>query len=309
MGKKILIAVGDCAYSKQSVKYVARICSAAKNVTYTLFNILPLIPRIFKDIAETEPKVKARVNDLVRKDTEAAKCVVQEFKDLMVREGIPENRIETVTDPIQLGLAKDILSRAEQGLYDAIVLGRRALTPSRDFFIGTTATKVVEHALKTPVWVVDGETISMKIMLAVDGSENSLRDADHLVYMVGPNPDLQLTLFHVLPRLRHYYSVDFEREHPDLQEIFQREDKRRMKAFYEKAHERFKSAGLKKSQIKIKTNTQSYQISTAILDEARSGGYSTVVVGRRGERGAFFTGRIAMRLVQKVSGCTLWVVN
>jgi nucleotide-binding universal stress UspA family protein len=309
MGKKILLAVGDCAYSKQSVKYAARTCSAAKNVTYTLFNILPLIPRIFKDIAETDPKVKAKVNDLVRKDTEAAKCVVQEFKDLMVREGIPENRIETVTDPIQLGLAKDILSRAEQGLYDAIVLGRRALTPSRDFFIGTTATKVVEHALKIPVWVVDGETISMKIMLAVDGSENSLRDVGHLIYMVGPNPDLQLTLFHVLPHLRHYYSVDFEREHPDLQEILQREDKRRMKAFYEKAHERFKTAGLKKSQIKIKTNTQSYHISTAILDEARSGGYSTVVVGRRGERGAFFTGRIAMRLVQKVSGCTLWVVT
>ena len=47
----------------------------------------------------------------------------------------------------------------------------------------------------------------------------------------------------------------------------------------------------------------------AILDEARTGKYSTVVVGRRGERGAFFTGRIAMRLVQKVSDQALWVFS
>ena len=309
MGKKILLAVDDAVHSKQAVKYAARISLAAKDITYTLFHMLPLIPRIFMDMAETDPEVKAEINKLVRKDTEAAGRVVEEFKDLMVREGIPENRIETVTEPIQLGLAKDILKQAEQGFYDAIVMARRGLTPSPDFFLGTTATKVVEHAFKIPVWIVDGEAISMKIVLAVDGSENSLRDVDHLIDMVGANPDLKLTLFHVLPHLRHYYTLDFEKENPDLQEILHREDKRRMQAFYEKAYQRFKTAGLKKSQIKVKTNTRSYHISTAILDEARTGEYSTVVVGRRGERGAFFTGRIAMRLVQKVSGQALWVVS
>ena len=309
MGKKILLAVGDCVHSRQAVKYAATVSCAAKNVTYTLFHMLPLIPRIFMDMAETDAEVRSKVNQLVRRNTEATGQVVEEFKGLMVSEGIPENRIETVTEPIQLGLAKDILKRAEQGYYDAIVTARRGLTPSPDFFIGTTAAKVVEHALKIPVWIVDGETISMKIMLAVDGSQNSLRDVDHLIDMVGANADLRLTLFHVLPHLRHYYPLDFEKENPGLQEILQREDKRRMQAFYEKAYQRFKTAGLKKSQIKIKTNTRSYHISTAILDEARCGEYSTVVVGRRGERGAFFTGRIAMRLVQKVSDQALWVVS
>ena len=309
MEKKILLAVDDCVYSKRAVKYAARISSAAKNITYTLFNMPPLIPRIFMDMAETDPEVKAKVNELVRKDTEAAGCVIEEFKDLMVREGVPENRIETVTEPMRLGLAKDILKRAEQGLYNAIILARRGLTPSRDFFIGTTAAKVVEHALIIPVWIVDGEAMSMKIMLAVDGSKNSLRAVDHVIDMVGATPDLRLTLFHVIPYLRHYYSVDFERENPRLQEILQREDKRRMERFYEKVHDRFERAGLKKSQIEIKTNTRSYQISTAILDETRTGGYGTVVMGRRGERDAFFTGRIAMRLVQKVSDQALWVVT
>jgi hypothetical protein len=100
MEKKMLIAVDDCVYSKRAVTYAARISSAATDITYTLFNMLPLIPRIFMDMAETDPEVKAEVNEIVRKDTEAAGCVVEEFKDLMVREGVPENRIETVTEPI-----------------------------------------------------------------------------------------------------------------------------------------------------------------------------------------------------------------
>jgi nucleotide-binding universal stress UspA family protein len=226
----------------------------------------------------------------------------------MVHEGIPENRIETVTQSAQVGVAKDILNRAEQGLYDAVVLARRGLTPSRDFFIGSIASKVVEHALEIPVWVAAEETVSMKMMLAVDGSENSLRVVDYLINMVGANPDLRLTLFHVVPCLRHYYSVDFEKEHLHLQEILQRGDQPRMEGFYEKANTRFEAAGLKKSQIEIKTSTQSYDISTGILGEVKRGQYGTVVIGRRGEREAFFTGRIAMRLVQKVSDQVLWVV-
>jgi len=81
-----------------------------------------------------------------------------------------------------------------------------------------------------------------------------------------------------------------------------------MRAFHEKVFQRLKTAGIEKRQVKTVTNTQSYDISTAILEEATGGEYGTVLIGRRGERDAFFTGRIAMRLVQKVCNQTLWVV-
>ncbi|OEU51111.1 MAG: hypothetical protein BA872_03515 [Desulfobacterales bacterium C00003060] len=309
MGKKILLAVDDSVYSEDAVKYAARITSDAKDVRYTLFSIQSPVPHIlFIEGAEGGSEVNAEVGKLVRRNAEAVGRTVQRFKDLMVLEGIPENRIETVAEPVRLGLAKDILSRAEQGSFDAILLARSGLTPSRDFFIGTIAAKVVEHALRIPVWVADGKSTSVKIMVAVDASENGLRVVDYLTHMVGANPEIRLTLFHVLPHLRHYYSIDFETENPHLQEVLHREDKRRMEDFHEKAHQIFEARGLTKSQIEIKTNTRSYDVSTAILDEARNGDYGTVVVGRRGERGAFFIGRVPMRLVQKVSNQALWVV-
>jgi nucleotide-binding universal stress UspA family protein len=308
MKKRILVAVGDCIYSEHAVKYVARISSTAKDLNYTLFNVQPLVPRIFSAAAQKDSTVKAEIDKLIRENTKRAKRTVERLKDLTVREGIAEKCVEVVTEPMQVGISKDILNRAEQGSYDAIVLARRGLTPSRDFFIGTIAAKVIEHALKIPVWVAAGENISMNFMLAVDGSDNSLRVVDHVIQMVGAQPDLRLTLFHVLPHLRHYYSLDFEMENPKLHEILQREDKARMEDFYRKARERLKAAGLKMSRVEIKTSSQSYDISTGILGEARTGRYGTVVVGRRGESEAFFTGRIAIRLVQKITDETLWVV-
>ncbi|NVM21253.1 MAG: universal stress protein [Desulfobacterales bacterium] len=308
MEKKILVAVDDSIPSKQAVKYAARISPIVKQATFTLFNVQPVIPQSLIEEAKTDPGIRAEANRLIRLNAEAAKRILDNYKDLMCREGIAEDHIETVTQLKQLGIAKDILNQTEQGLYDAILMGRKDITRSQEFFMGTTAAKIMEYASEVPVWIVDAEATTLKIMLAADGSENSLRAVDYINYTVGENPSVTLTLYHVLPHLRHYYTIAFEKEEPSLQEALHHGDKRRIERFYEEAFKRFRKAGLRKSQIEVKTNIRAYNVSTAILDEARSGLYGTVVIGRHGEREAFFMGSVAMRLVQKVSGQALWVV-
>jgi hypothetical protein len=108
--------------------------------------------------------------------------------------------------------------------------------------------------------------------------------------------------------LRHYFSLEFEKENPYLQEILHTEDKQRMERFCEETYRKMKASGIMENQIRVKTENHSYDISTAILGEARAGKYATIVLGRRGERDAFFTGQIAMRLVQKITDQTLWIV-
>jgi nucleotide-binding universal stress UspA family protein len=306
--KKILVPVDEGGHSKKAVQYAATICAAAEDLTFTVFHVQPLIPRILSNAAERSPSLGPKIEDLVQRNAQGAAHLSSEIRRLITSEEIPEKRIQVVVEPMGRGMAKDILEKAEQGGYDAIVLGRRALTPARDFFIGTTAAKIVEHAQKTPVWIVGEKSPSMEFMLAVDGSENAAREVDHVIGMVGLNPKLRLTLYHVVPYLRHYYSMDFERKSPRLQEILHSADKKRMEGFYAETYGKLKAGGFKKSQIKIKTEYHAQDISTAILKEARTGDYTTVVVGRRGEGDAYFTGRIAMRLVQRVRDQTLWVL-
>jgi hypothetical protein len=139
-----------------------------------------------------------------------------------------------------------------------------------------------------------------KILLAVDGSDNSLRAVRHATKILSPVPDLELTMFHVVPHLRHYFSVGFEKENPQLQAFLNRQDQKRMEEFNNQVRTIFDSAHFQPSQLKMKTNTASYDVSTAILDEMRTGLYGTLLVCRRGERGAFFVGRTCLRLIQKI---------
>jgi nucleotide-binding universal stress UspA family protein len=308
MAKKILVAVDNCADSASAVRYAARMTLASDDCSYTLFHVQPPVPSMFREAAETDPVVRAEMDRLVEDHMEATKRINRELKKAMVHEGIPEKCVEVVTQPMQLGMARDILSKAEQDQYDAIVLARKALTPARDYFVGTTAGKVVEHALQIPVWVTSGNVISNKIMIAVDGSENSFRAVDHVINMAGGYRDLKVTLFHVLPQLRHFYSIEFERENPRLQQLLQQGDNPCMANFYEKACRKLEAGGFGKDHVNVETNDQSFDIATAIFSELRTGRYGTVVVGRRGERDAFFTGGIAMRLVQKVTNQALWMV-
>jgi nucleotide-binding universal stress UspA family protein len=308
MEKKVLVAVDDSVHSQEAVRYAAKTCSVVEDMTYTLLHVQALVPHILADVKKGHPALDSNIQGFVRKNTEGAKAALQKLKDLMGGEGTLRDRVQVVIQPMQEGMAKDIIDTARQGHYEAIVLGRQALTPRRDFFIGTTAAKVVEHALDIPVWIVGQSNAAMEFMLAVDGSENSQRCVDHLIRTVGPNPNFKLTLFHVVPWLRHYFSLEFEKENPRLQEILHTEDERRMEGFYEEAYWKMKASGINENQIRIKTENHSYDISTAILGEARTGKYATVILGRRGERDAFFTGQIAMRLVQKITDQVLWIV-
>lgn len=308
MKRKILIAVGDCRHSRNAVKYAATVCGPTKDLSLELFNIQAAIPGILMEEAQKTPECEKEINALIREREAAAQCTVGELKETLSESGIPPERIQAFVVPMEYGMAKDILTRAEEGGYDTIVLGSKGLTPRRDVFVGTTATKVVEHALKTSVWVVDEYTSSPDILIAVDASQNSLHVLDHVISMVGTPSRLRFVLFHVRPYLSHYYSLECERGNPHLQKLIQERDRDRMEAFYHQVFDRFEGAGILRRQVEIKTNEHGYDISTAILEEARRGAYGTVVIGRRGEREAFFTGRIAMRLVQKMPSPALWVV-
>ena len=197
MEKKILMVVDGSIHSTHAVTYAVRISSVVKELNYTLFHVQPTLSQYLLDEAETDLKAKAELKKVVRKNAELARGILEKHKSRMVRMGISEKRIETVTQRKIMGICKDVLDCAQQGLYDAILVGRRGLSRLQQTFMGSTTAKLVKHSTVIPVWVVDGDVKSMKVMLAVDGSEASLRAVDHLSFIVGGNEKIKFTLFHV----------------------------------------------------------------------------------------------------------------
>ena len=309
MEKKILLAVDGSIHSKHAVHYAVRMSSVVRDFTCTLLHIQPCLSQFLLDEARTDFKAKTELKKVIRRNAEDAQSMLEKYKAQMVRMGMADKRIDVVTQPRTLGLAKDILQRAQEGLYDAIVVGRRGLSRVQKAFMGSVTAKLAEHSRVIPVWIVDGDVTSTRILMAVDGSECSLRAVDHLSFMVGQNPNVTVTLFHVVPRFRDCCVIDFDEKETDVQQVLAQGDKRCIDRFYTHAQKKFREGGIQEKQIEIKVTKRAMNVGKAILDEARKGNYGTVVVGRRGASKAFFMGSVSRYVLDRISNRALWLVS
>jgi nucleotide-binding universal stress UspA family protein len=309
MDKKILLPVDESIHSRNAVHYAVRISSAVKNLSYTLHHVQPSISQFLLDEAKTDGLKQLDLNRLSRKHEQASREMLDKYKKSMAALGVNPAHIQVVTQSRKMGRVKDIIEYAQQGHYDAIVVGRRGISRIQETFAGSVTTNLLEHSRIIPVWVIDGLVTSTRIMIAVDGSETSLKAVDHLSFMAAGNADIKITLFHVVPRFSDFCPVEIEEPKDSIEKILIRGDKRCVDHFYVHAMKRFKDAGFQDSQIHLKMVECMYNIGTAIVEEARAGDYGTVVVGRRGGGNAFFMGSVSRSVLGKSANCALWVVS
>jgi nucleotide-binding universal stress UspA family protein len=309
MDKKILLAVDESIHSRNAIQYAARISAAVKNLTYTLYHVQPSISQFLLDEAKTDGLKQLDLKRQCQKHEQASLALLENYRKNMVGQGINPGHIQVVTQPRKLGLAKDVIEFAQQGHYDAIVVGRRGISRIQETFAGSITANLLEHSRIIPVWVVDGQIASTRIMIAVDGSESSLKAVDHLSFMAAGNADIAITIFHVVPKFSDFCPIKIEEPTDTFEKILIQGDKRCIDHFYALALQRFKDAGFQDSQIHLKTAECMYNIGSAIVEEAKAGDYGTVVVGRRGGGNAFFMGSVSRSVLGKSANCALWVVS
>ena len=310
MDKKIMLAVDDSLQSKYAVKYAAAISSAVKDLHYVLFHVQPTISLYLTDEAQKSLKAQAELDKVSKKNEASAHEILEQYKNDMVRMGIDEDRTEIVTQPRILGLAKDIIDFGHVGRYDAIVVGRRRMSRLQEVFMGSVSSNLLEHSKYVPIWLVDVEISSDKILVAVDGSESSLRAIAHISFMVMGNTNAKVTLLHVMSKAREFYEESLEEEpSKELEDLVASGDKKRIDKFYLLAMKKFKDVGISENQIEIQTLEGRNRPGRAIIETANEGEFGTVVIGRRGINKSFFMGSVSHYVINKASGFAVWVVT
>ena len=152
MEKRILIAVDGSVYSRKAMEYAAEIGSIVKDIHYTLLHIHPKISEYLVEDAKRDPQSLATLKKATKKNREESIRLLDESKSIMVKVGIGEDKIETVSQEQTRGTAKAILDHGKKSLCDAIVLGRRGVSRLAESFMGSITNSVLEHTDETPVW-------------------------------------------------------------------------------------------------------------------------------------------------------------
>ena len=309
MEKKILIALDGSQHGKDALQYAANLYGMTADLKPFLLHVQPTISQYLQDEAQRKPKARAELEKLKEINRQASRKLLETHKEKLVSLGVADGDIQLVSLRRKFGVAKDILEYSLAGMFDAIIMGRRGISGLAEIFAGSVSSAVVENSKLIPVWLVDEKSAGQEILVAVDGSQTSLRAVDHLAFMLRHNTDALITFFHMAPRLQDFCSIDFEAEDSgELEEIIQEEDQACIDQFYARARRKLTQSGISDNRIKTSFKSGGIRVGKAILEAYRQGDYGTLVIGRRGDDKKFFTGSVSRYLINRFSEGALWVV-
>jgi len=158
------------------------------------------------------------------------------------------------------------------------------------------------------------------VLIAVDGSVNSLRAVKYASRVFSPNEEARLVLFHILPAVspmnldkKEIKIIDARKaERADLAGLYWRsEHEEKISEFFAEATDVLVQAGVRPEQVKSKFSVRKGEIADAILEEVELGNYETLVLGRRGLSRVreFIMGSISTKVVREARGCAVCVVE
>jgi nucleotide-binding universal stress UspA family protein len=291
--KKILVAVDLSNHSLNAVKYVANQC-APKDLRVNLMFVVPTAPETFWDLEKDDffkERMKGKYAQWKRETKKKGQAFLDDAKNILVKAKFSENKVGLVLRERKVGIGRDILKECTQG-YDAVVVGRRGLSKVEDIFLGSVSTKIVQGVKDIPIWIVGGDITSKKMLLAVDSSKNSRKAVDY-VGRFAADAKGELTLFHVVRGVSFGFVDDL---------ILRDEDTERQLLLVK--------SGVVAERISSNSVLHSASRAGDILQEARKGGYGTIVMGRRGlsKVREFLMGRVTSKVLSRAEGFALWIV-
>jgi nucleotide-binding universal stress UspA family protein len=161
----------------------------------------------------------------------------------------------------------------------------------------------------------------MRILLAVDESENSQRAVKYVGSLLRRTPDTAVTLFHVLKPMPRELLEHGGSENPaaeaqlgqqlrNEQDAWIRKEEESESHVLKKACDTLTQSGFDRSQVALKVGHED-DIAKNILEEARNGQHETIVVGRHGASRVrrLFGGSVTEQLLRDAKGFAIWVVE
>jgi nucleotide-binding universal stress UspA family protein len=307
--KMLVVPVDGSDNALRSLDYLHLIYGKDHNLEVTLKYVLPSLPPVLADNRFMDRDTATKLKVIENKSIRMAEKILTQAKNFLIDKGFETERVQTVYKKKESGIAQDICQWVESKRADAVLTSSRGRSRLEAFFMGEISSKLLEYCRVCPVWIVQGQVKSKRVLIAVDSSENALRAVDHAGFMLS-GTDCPVTIFHTVRHLRRFVPQEVLDEAPELEELWKTKAGQEIEPFMKKAKEVLLKAGVSESQISKKIVDGSRSAASDILEEARNNGYGTIVMGRRGISGVqeFFMGSVSSKVLQDSTGMAVWIV-
>jgi nucleotide-binding universal stress UspA family protein len=287
MEKHLLVTVSNEYQTSQSLRFVHNFFTNRENLKLTLFYVVPRKPDWRLDPIDLASNPEAIVH--VEQDKAAYGVpAMEKAKEWLYSMGFAKEQVAVKYSQGKLGTVKEIVRESEEGLYDAAVLGRRGLSWFEEMVTDSVSHRILWESLTFPIWICRNPERGRKnVLVCVDGSDECMRVADHVGFMVRHDPGHTITLLHVCTDER---CVDAE-------------------LIFGRALAEIKANGVPDERITVKVLTSANPART-ILAEAEAGKYAAVAIGRTSHRPSSLEHVFAttsLKILRGIEHASLWL--
>jgi len=305
---RILLALDGSEQSLDVVRYASDFFPA-RQTEMVLYHVETAVPEPLLDVEHPPAQLPASIPVQAwtlhaRKRVEAC---MQEAQEILARAGFRPDRIVAKLRRRRVGVARDLLREARRG-YGAVIVGRSGVSGVDGVVVGSVAHKLVTTIHPVPIAVVGGRPESRRVLVGFDGSPGAVQAVD-LVCAMMPHPERDVMLCYMVRSLGI---------HAGQEAVFTPEDENgwlrsaglQIEPGFPDAEKRLVDAGFHPSHVYIRVLEKVVSRAAQIHHAARSGGFGTIVLGRRGRSAVheFPMGRVTRKVLQLADRMAVWVV-
>ncbi len=157
-----------------------------------------------------------------------------------------------------------------------------------------------------------------KVLIALDSSERAWRAVEYVSRTFGHTPGMEVTLLHILADMPSAlwdegHILEGEELETQKQRVtkWQAEQEKIWKERVKRAREHLAAAGIPAESVISKIKPKISDVAEEIIEEATSGNYGTIIVGRRGlgTVKSLLLGSVTQKVVQYARGCAVTIVE
>lgn len=308
--RKVLIALDGSDQALNAVRYTSRILSSKKE-EIVLFHVDTEMPEPFRDIAKQPESLSqdAALRIWTVQHQQFIERFMESARQIVVAAGFPEGSIKVKILAKKRGIARDIVSESHEG-YSAVVAGRTGMSKLKDILMGSVATKLVGKIQEIPLIVVGGTPAVDKVLVAFDGSEGAMKSVACVGSLLADS-DCRVTLCHIVRALGFFEVGPEIMFYPEHEREWEEVNRKRIEPSVDVAKKRLIQAGMAANRLSSVFLTGKASRAAGIVEEAKAGGYGTIVVGRRGLTivKEFLLGRVSKKVLHLADEFAVWIVS
>ncbi len=308
--KFVIVPVDGSTNALKPIDYIKSMYHTNHNLKIALLHVLPALPPIMVAESKRNRQTAKQLKLMQEKLNVLGNDILEKAQKYLLRMGFQADRIEKIIEHKGVGIARDIAAYVEKRNADTLVIPSSGKGWLEGFFMGEVTNKLVEINQICPVWVVKGDVKHINVVIAVDGSQNSMRSVDHAGFML-TGTSSKITLVHVATSIQRFFPKEAIEGFEDFEDTWSKESGKAIEPSMNKAIDMLVQSGIDAAQIDVKYVDGGRRLAKTLLQEAKKLHAGTIVMGRRGINDVkdYSLGSITRKVLSQAEDMAIWIAS